>query len=90
MQYGRTLLNYLECKYGKQRPRIDNFEGNVKKLDMGCSAIEDEEEDIIHNESKSRVIQGMHAVSNAKYCGTYTQCFVCVKLDLSHSGRNKP
>jgi hypothetical protein len=29
MQYRRTVLNYLERKHGKQRPRIDNFGGNV-------------------------------------------------------------
>jgi hypothetical protein len=32
-------------KYGKQRPRIDNFGGNAyrPRLDMGCRAIEEEE-----------------------------------------------
>jgi hypothetical protein len=37
--------NYLERKHGKQRPRIDIFLGNTQRrprLDMGCSAKEEE------------------------------------------------
>jgi hypothetical protein len=29
MQYGRTVINYLERKHGKQRPRTDSFGGNA-------------------------------------------------------------
>jgi hypothetical protein len=46
-QYWRTLLNYLERKHGKQRPRIYNFVENAQsrpRVNMGCSAIEEEEE----------------------------------------------
>jgi hypothetical protein len=46
---GGRLLNYLEQKHGKQRLRIDNFGGNAQsrpRLNMGCSAIEEEEEGI--------------------------------------------
>jgi hypothetical protein len=38
----------ISFKQGKQRPRIDNFGGNTQRrprLNMGCSAIEEEEEE---------------------------------------------
>jgi hypothetical protein len=47
MQYGRTVLNYLERKNGKQRPRVDNFgRKSIQevKARYGCSAVEEEED----------------------------------------------